>query len=192
MLSTNGLQDWQAIQSGDEQAFERMFKGHYQSLCSFANSFLGDIDEAEEIVQQIFYSLWTKRNSIEVNSTLKSYLYKAVHNSSLNKIKQGKVRQLYADSYKANTDVTTHSTTDIVQGKELEAIINDAIAELPEQCGIVFKMSRFGNLKYAEIADELGISVKTVENHMGKALKLMREKLSDYLHVLLLFLILNQ
>lgn len=192
MLSTNGLQDWQAIQSGDEQAFERMFKGHYQSLCSFANSFLGDIDEAEEIVQQVFYSLWTKRNSIEVNSTLKSYLYKAVHNSSLNKIKQGKVRQLYADSYKANADVTTHSTTDIVQGKELEAIINDAIAELPEQCGIVFKMSRFGNLKYAEIANELGISVKTVENHMGKALKLMREKLSDYLHILLLFLILNQ
>jgi RNA polymerase sigma-70 factor (ECF subfamily) len=153
---------------------------------------LGDIDEAEEIVQQVFYSLWTKRESIEVNSTLKSYLYKAVHNSSLNKIKQGKVRQLYADSYKATANDTTYSTTDIVQGKELEAIINDAIAELPEQCGVVFKMSRFGNLKYAEIADELGISVKTVENHMGKALKLMREKLKDYLHVLIWFLIFNQ
>lgn len=191
-MGTNGIQDWQAIRNGDERAFEQMFKGHYQSLCSFANSFLGDIDEAEEIVQQVFYSLWAKRESIEVNSTLKSYLYKAVHNSSLNKIKQGKVRQLYADGYKATANVTTHSTTDIVQGKELEAIINDAIAELPEQCGVVFKMSRFGNLKYAEIADELNISVKTVENHMGKALKLMREKLKDYLHVLIWFLIFNQ
>ena len=169
-----------------------MFKGHYQNLCSFANSFLGDIDEAEEIVQQVFYSLWTKRESIEVNSTLKSYLFKAVHNSSLNKIKQGKVRQLYADDYKSHANVTTHSTTDVVQGKELEAIINDAIAELPEQCGVVFKMSRFGNLKYAEIADELNISVKTVENHMGKALRLMRDKLKDYLHILIWFLIFNQ
>jgi RNA polymerase sigma-70 factor (ECF subfamily) len=99
---------------------------------------------------------------------------------------------MYADSYKATANNATHSTSDIVQGKELEAIINDAIAELPEQCGVVFKMSRFGNLKYAEIADELGISVKTVENHMGKALKLMREKLKDYLHVLIWFLIFNQ
>jgi RNA polymerase sigma-70 factor (family 1) len=191
-LNTNGIQDWQAIRGGDERAFEQMFKGHYQSLCSFANSFLGDMDEAEEIVQQVFYSLWTKRESIEVNSTLKSYLFKAVHNSSLNKIKQGKVRQLYADDYKSHANVTTHSTTDVLQGKELEAIINDAIAELPEQCGVVFKMSRFGNLKYAEIADELNISVKTVENHMGKALRLMREKLSDYLHILIWFLIFNQ
>ncbi len=191
-MNTNGIQDWQAIRGGDERAFEQMFKGHYQSLCSFANSFLGDMDEAEEIVQQVFYSLWTKRESIEVNSTLKSYLFKAVHNSSLNKIKQGKVRQLYADDYKSHANVTTHSTTDVLQGKELEAIINDAIAELPEQCGVVFKMSRFGNLKYAEIADELNISVKTVENHMGKALRLMREKLSDYLHILIWFLIFNQ
>lgn len=191
-MNTNGIQDWQAIRGGDERAFEQMFKGHYQNLCSFANSFLDDMDEAEEIVQQVFYSLWTKRESIEVNSTLKSYLFKAVHNSSLNKIKQGKVRQLYADDYKSHANVTTHSTTDVLQGKELEAIINNAIAELPEQCGVVFKMSRFGNLKYAEIADELNISVKTVENHMGKALRLMRDKLKDYLHILIWFLIFNQ
>lgn len=149
------------------------------------------MDEAEEIVQQVFYSLWTKRESIDITSTLKSYLYKAVHNSSLNKIKQGKVRQMYAEHQKATAITETHSSSQILQGKELEALINNAIDELPEQCGIVFRMSRFGNMKYAEIADELNISVKTVENHMGKALKLMREKLKDYLHLIILLLLLN-
>jgi RNA polymerase sigma-70 factor, ECF subfamily len=190
-LGINAANDWQAIRNGDEKAFELMFKGHYQSLCNFACSFLGDMDEAEEIVQQVFYSLWAKRGSLDINTTLKAYLFKAVHNSSLNKIKQGKVRQLYANSYKATANVETHTSGQLLQGKELEGLINDAIAELPEQCGIVFKMSRFGNLKYAEIADELDISVKTVENHMGKALKLMRDKLKDYLHILIWVLLFN-
>ena len=149
------------------------------------------MDEAEEIVQQVFYSLWAKRGSLDINTTLKAYLFKAVHNSSLNKIKQGKVRQLYANNYKATANVETHTSGQLLQGKELEALINEAIAELPEQCGVVFKMSRFGNLKYAEIADELNISVKTVENHMGKALKLMRDKLKDYLHILIWVLLFN-
>lgn len=190
-MGTNGTIEWQAIQAGDEQVFEQVFKSHYAGLCNFANTFLGDMDEAEEIVQQVFYSLWAKRGSIDVNSTLKSYLFKAVHNSSLNKIKQGKVRQLYADDYKGHATVESHSASQLMQGKELEGLIHQAIDELPEQCGMVFKMSRFGNMKYAEIADELGISVKTVENHMGKALKLMRDKLKDYLHVLIWILLFN-
>lgn len=190
-MSTNGATDWQAIRNGDEKAFELMFKSHYRSLCNFACSFLGDMDEAEEIVQQVFYTLWAKREGIDVTSTLKSYLFKAVHNSSLNKIKQGKVRQMHAEHVKHTESEESHSTTQILQGKELEKIINAAIDELPEQCCIVFRMSRFGNMKYQEIADELGISVKTVENHMGKALKLMREKLKDYLHLLILLMFLN-
>ncbi len=190
-MSTTVAYDWHAIRNGDEKAFELMFKGHYKSLCNFACSFIGDMDEAEEIVQQVFYSLWAKRESIDITSTLKAYLFKAVHNSSLNKIKQGKVRHMYAEHQKATANVESPSSSQILQGKELEALINTAIDELPEQCGIVFRMSRFGNMKYSEIAEELDISVKTVENHMGKALKLMREKLKDYLHILILFLLLN-
>lgn len=190
-MSTNGASEWQAIRNGDEKAFELVFKSHYGSLCNFAKSFLGDMDDAEEVVQQVFYQLWTKREGIDITSTLKSYLFKAVHNSSLNKIKQGKVRQLYSDHVKATASEEVHSTTQLLQGKELEVIINNAIDELPEQCGAVFRMSRFGNMKYQEIADELGISVKTVENHMGKALKLMREKLKDYLQILILLMFLN-
>jgi RNA polymerase sigma-70 factor (family 1) len=174
-----------ALQQGDEQVFEKIFKHYYQRLCSYANSILNDMDEAEECVQQMFLNLWEKKSAVTVTVSLKSYLYRAVHNAALNRIKHGKVRQLYADEYVRNTSEVTEHTNLPFEKNELQVQISKAISQLPEQCRMVFKLSRFENMKYQEIADHLGISIKTVENHMGKALKIMREQLRDYLPVII-------
>ena len=174
-------QYWQLISQGDKKVYEQVFRTYYQALCNYACSVIKDMDEAEEVVQNVFYTIWNKREVLQVTASIKSYLYRAVHNDCLNKLKHGKVKTLYAEEYKSHANGGFDSSTNVLEAKELNKQINTAIDSLPEQCGLVFKLSRFENLKYAEIAEQLGISVKTVENHMGKALKIMREKLKDYL-----------
>jgi RNA polymerase sigma-70 factor (family 1) len=174
-------QYWQLISEGDKKAYEHVFHTYYQSLCNYACSMLKDIDEAEEVVQNVFFNIWSKRESLQINTSIKSYVYRAVHNDSLNKIKHGKVRAVYAEDYKSSMSGGFEDSAKLLDAKELGKQINAAIAGLPEQCGNVFRLSRFENLKYSEIAEQLNISVKTVENHMGKALKILRGELKDYL-----------
>lgn len=183
---------WQRIQNGDKQVFEQVFKSYYQLLCNYACATVKDMDEAEEIVQNTFYNIWNKREGLEVRTSLKSYLYRSVHNDCLNKIKHAKVKQMYAVDYKATVSMGYEDASKQLHGKELSAMINKAIDSLPEQCGNVFKLSRFENMKYNEISEHLGISVKTVENHMGKALRLLREQLKDYLPGLIFLLNIDQ
>jgi len=164
------------------------FKTYYQSLCNYAFSFIQDRDEAEEIVQSAFLSVWEKRETLDIRTSLKSYLYTMVRNTSLNVIKHEKIKQKYVGEALAVEDRSYEGVSQKILSSELEDKIQQAMASLPEQCRLVFKMSRFEELKYSEIADQLQISVKTVENQMGKALKIMREQLKDYLPALILFL----
>ncbi|WP_317896757.1 RNA polymerase sigma-70 factor [Aurantibacillus circumpalustris] len=180
-VQLNEQEYWQNVSRGDKKAFEQLFNTHYQPLCNYAYSLLKDIDEAEEVVQNTFFNVWSKRETLQITTSFKSYIYRAVHNDSLNKIKHGKVKASYATDYKSSMSGGFDSSSQILEAKELGKQINEAIASLPEQCGNVFKLSRFENLKYSEIAEQLEISVKTVENHMGKALKILRSQLKDYL-----------
>jgi len=184
-------QYWQLISEGDKKAYEQLFRAYYQILCNYSCSLLKDKDEAEEVVQTIFYNLWNKRESLQINISVKSYLYRAVHNDSLNKLKHKKVRNSYADDYKTYATVSSAGGQQILEAKELNREISEAIESLPEQCRLVFRLSRFEQLKYAEIAAQLDISVKTVENHMGKALKLLRVRLKDFLSLLFTMLFFN-
>jgi RNA polymerase sigma-70 factor (family 1) len=179
-LQINGQTYWPLIKQGDKKAFETVFKTYYQLLCNYACSIIKDMDEAEEVVQNVFYTVWKKREELEIDS-VKAYLYRAIHNDCLNKIKHAKIKMSYAQDYKNTTQAGLDSSTQLMNAKELSTKIHQAIDSLPEQCGLVFRLNRFENKKYAEIANELGISVKTVENHMGKALKIMRGQLKDYL-----------
>jgi RNA polymerase sigma-70 factor (ECF subfamily) len=111
-----------------------------------------------------------------------------VRNACLNTIKHEKVKKLYADQEKLAGEPIHEAVSEGLLTTELETRILNAIQVLPEQCRLVFQLSRFEELKYQEIADQLSISVKTVENHMGKALKIMREELKDYLPLFILFL----
>lgn len=178
----------ETLQLGNESAFEMIFRTYYQPLCRYAYSFLQDKEEAEEVVQASFITVWEKRNNLTIETSLKSYLYRMVRNSCLNVIKHEKVKQQHVAHELAVSEVSYESVSQKVQAAELEIRITEAMKTLPEQCRLVFQLSRFEELKYQEIADQLQISVKTVENHMGKALKLMREQLKDYLPLFLIFM----
>ena len=171
-------------------AVEELFTTYYQQLCNYACYFLKDMDESEEVVQGIFYQLWEKRNSTEITTSIKSYLFASVRNNCLNRIKHMKIRNEYRDNVIRSSEKSSDNAMHKVISKELEEQIKKAIDGLPEQCGVIFKLSRHADLKYAEIADHLEISVKTVENQMGKALKILREKLKVYL-ILLIFIFIN-
>lgn len=177
-----------ALQGGSESAIEMLFKTYYKPLCNYAYSFLNDKDEAEEVVQATFINLWDKRQSIEIQTSLKSYLYRMVRNASLNVIKHVKVKQTHAKHEMTSGEPMHEDVAQSVISSELEQKIYEAMKVLPEQCRLVFQLSRFEELKYSEIAEQLEISVKTVENHMGKALRIMRDQLKAYLPLFLIFI----
>lgn len=174
------------FKSGDVKSFEQIFNALYKVLVNYAQGMLRDWDEAEDKVQQVFVNLWEKKEVLDVHTSLRAYLYKAVHNACLNRIKQEKVRTEHAKVIQMTQN--NNSTQHGVEEKELRLKIDEALNLLPEQCGRIFKMSRFDQLKYQEIADELGLSLKTIENQMTKALRIMREQLKDHLPQLILLL----
>lgn len=182
------LDRFKAIKEGDETAFEMIFRTYYEPLCNYAYSFLLDRDEAEEIVQAAFIAVWEKKENIIIETSLKSYLYRAIRNSCLNAIKHSKIKRKHAEEAVFTSDRSHDLVSQSVISAELDQKIGDALLALPEQCRLVFKMSRFEELKYAEIADQLNISVKTVENQIGKALKIMREQLKEYLPILVILM----
>jgi RNA polymerase sigma-70 factor, ECF subfamily len=179
---------FESLKAGDITAFEMLFRTFYQPLCNYAFTFVQDHDDAEEIVQSTFLMVWEKKEVLEIRTGVKPYLYAMVRNACLNVIKHEKVKQQHAAVEMMMGERSVESVTRTVMASELEAKIYRAMEALPEQCRLVFKLSRFEELKYAEIAAQLNISIKTVENHMGKALKIMREQLKDYLPVLLVLM----
>lgn len=178
----------EALVAGDITAFEMIFRTYYQPLCNYAYTFLQDKENAEEIVQSTFLNVWEKRETLSIRTAVKPYLYAMVRNACLNVIKHEKIKQKHAVEELAIGVHSYDSVSHTVAGSELELKIQQAMEQLPEQCRLVFKLSRFEELKYSEIADQLNISIKTVENHMGKALKIMREQLKDYLPLLLVLM----
>jgi RNA polymerase sigma-70 factor (ECF subfamily) len=165
-----------------------LFKTHYQPLCRYANTYLKDPDGAEEVVQAAFIGFWEKRAGISIETSLKSYLYRAVRNACLNELKHEQVKQKYLAGQNHEGEKTSAPSDQIAIHEELEDQVRKAIDRLPEQCRLIFTMSRFEELKYQEIADQLNLSVKTVENQMGKALKLMRISLKEYLPLIALLM----
>jgi RNA polymerase sigma-70 factor, ECF subfamily len=178
----------ETLKAGDITAFEMLFRTYYQPLCNYAFTFVQDHDEAEEIVQSTFMQVWEKRKTLEIRTAVKPYLYAMVRNACLNVLKHEKVKQQHVAVEMAFGERSIESVSRTVMASELESRIYKAMEVLPEQCRLVFKLSRFEELKYAEIAEQLAISIKTVENHMGKALKIMREQLKDYLPLLLVLM----
>ena len=176
------------LRAGDIAAFEMLFSTYYQSLCNYAYTFVRDREEAEEVVQSAFTNVWEKRDSLSIHTGVKPYLYAMVRNACLNQLKHEKIKQQHAAMEIAVGERASESVSRTVEASELETRILEAMSKLPEQCRLVFKLSRFEDLKYAEIADQLNISIKTVENQMGKALRVMREQLKDYLLFLIVLI----
>lgn len=174
----------------DKAAFEELFRSYFTPLCSFAQKFVNDSDEAKDIVHNVFINLWTKRDEIDIGSSLKSYLFQGVQNRSLNYIRDNK-RLVQFDTPQSEAELNNYlESRDHLESSEAESRINSALDGLPEKCKEIFLMNRFDGFKYREIAEKLNISIKTVETQMSRALKTLREKLSDMITVLV-FLLLN-
>jgi len=182
----------QGLQTGNEAAFETIFRSYYVRLCNFAYSFLDDKDESEEVVQSTFLTIWEKHESIDIQISLKSYLYRAVHNSCLNRIKHLKVRSLHNEYAKGREQTFNEDASEKLISKELEHQIEVAIGSLPPKCAMVFRLSRFESMSYAEIAEQMDTSIKTVENQMIKALRILRVELKDYLPALIWLLFMRK
>ena len=170
-----------AFSRGDERAFEQLFKEYYDATCRYVMRVIRDSDTTEEIVQSTFVNLWEKRELIRADISFKSYLFRSAYNTALNYIKHQKVVSNYVAKKQEKIELVQQNYVSHQPDFELQKKITDAINELPPQCQKVFRLSREEGLKYHEIADELGISKKTVEVHMGKALKMLRLRLKEYL-----------
>jgi RNA polymerase sigma-70 factor (ECF subfamily) len=178
-----------SLNKDSEEAFESVFKTHFKGLYAYACTLIRDSIMAEEIVQNIFFKLWEKNEELAIRESVAGYLYRAVYHESLNYLKHLKVREAY-HHYAMNQEQSGNNSLHNLELKELEERLSAALSELPEKCRTIFQMSRFEELKYHEIAERLELPVKTVENQMGKALKLLRLKLIDFLPVsFLLFLL---
>jgi len=167
---------------GDFRIFEYVFRKHYEMLCRYAIRIINDGTEAEEIVQDLFYSLWEKRQSLKIDISLKSYLFAAVHNRCMKYIRHRNVEEKYRSEHPANT-VEAESPETYAYSEELNEILERTLKSLPQKCSTIFRMNRFEGLKYSEIAAKLSVSVKTVEANMGRALKILRKNLKDYTEV---------
>lgn len=168
-----------SIHGGDIKAFENLFRSIYPALCGYSNKMLNNAEEAEEVVQDIFYTLWKNREQLNIKVSIKSYLYKSVYNKCLNLIEHKNVIYKYVDSYKQTT-VQSYSPEDAMQESEIYLVYTNTLKKLPDRCQQIFQMSRDYGFKYTEIAEKLTISVKTVEANMGRALKAFRLSFAEY------------
>lgn len=170
-------------------AFRELFVASYGNLHRYAYTMLKNEAAAEDVVQAVFARLWEKRAEMVSDAGVRSYLYRSVHNRCLNELRHQRQGDRYA-TYKTagrRTEASHWQPQEQVAAKELETRIAAAMASLPEQCRLVFVKSRQEGRKYAEIAADMGISVKTVEAQMSKALRMLRLQLQDYLVCLIIF-----
>jgi len=178
------------ISSLNKDAFEKLFMEYFKPLVSFAFKFVKDVDDAKSIVHDVFMKLWEKREEIDLERSVKSYLFTSVNNRSLNFIRDNK--KFTNDEFIADIQHDEHwEPADEMSAVEIQKKVEATLENVSPKVKQVFIMSRNEGLKYKEIAEKLEISVKTVETHMSVALKALRENLKEYLTVLLLFLLSN-
>lgn len=170
----------------DEQLLEQLFKQHFRELSHFAFGYVKDSEIAREIVQDSFVSLWLKRDTIDPEREVKSYLSTTVRNKCLNHLRDNRKFSKELIDLEQVAGAIPFTQPDNLDHKDLQDQIDTAIAELPEKCREVFILSRYENLRYQEIATQLNISVKTVETQITKALRHLRARLAPYLSLLLI------
>jgi RNA polymerase sigma-70 factor (family 1) len=155
-------------------SFRQAFYQHYQSLCQYAFTLVKDTHACEDIVQEMFLRVWDKKQELIGTEELRYYLFTAVRNNCLTHIE--KTKKTILTDYSGEEIIAEQTTTIAEKSKEpdFNALVGEALDRLPPKCREVFVMNRLGKLTYQQVADTLGISIKTVENQMGKALKMMR------------------
>ncbi|TVQ73408.1 MAG: RNA polymerase sigma-70 factor [Balneolaceae bacterium] len=173
-----GLVD--AVKHGDKDAFARLYRRYFSELCDISFYVTRDKEVAKELVQDTFLVIWEKRKDWQPKGSIRSYLFRAVKNRSLDYLKHVRVERGWKKMHQR--DITeSDAGEEAMSQKELAAAIDRSVDELPEKCRIIFIMNRNQGFTYGEIAEIQGISQKTVETQIGRALKKLRESLSRHL-----------
>ena len=168
------------LKANDESAFQEIFRQHYPSVCKAIRRFIRELSTVEDLAQDVFVRFWEKRHQIEIKTSIGAYIHRMAINEALSFLrKQKKFQQDNIDDFSFSNKES--SSIEVMEGEELQVKIKNAIDSLPPKCRTVFLLSRHEELSYKEIAAKLEISVKTVENQMGKALRVMRMHLKDHL-----------
>ena len=168
------------LRAGETSAFDAIFRANYALLVRVAESMLRERATAEEIAQDVMLELWRRREALEVTESVRGYLLQATRNRALNALRHRAIERR-SEPQLIEGAGRFPSTDAAAREGEIEVALQAAVAELPDRCRQVFELSRVEGLKYAEIAGRLGISVKTVEVQMGKALRILRERLKAWL-----------
>lgn len=177
---------WRIALKDDEEAFRSLFFEFFSSLCVFAHRYVEDWDTCEDLVQDTFFKIWKNRKSIEINTSSRNFLITSVRNSCIDYLRKQDSARAWQE--KEIKDKTEYTSDDLYSHIELEQMLTTALSKLPGNVREVFEMNRFEGKTYKEIAEEKNISVKTVEAHMTKALKVLRIELRDYLPLIILLL----
>jgi RNA polymerase sigma-70 factor, ECF subfamily len=185
-LETADIRILKNIKNNSETAFDELFRKYYKKLVYFALKVVKNHDTANEVVQDLFVNFWEKRQQLEPKISLQAYLYRAVYNNCVHSIK--KEKQIQGNELNQINE-PVEDFNNLLESTELELKIYALIDKLPTECQRIFKLSRFEELKYQEIANQLSLSVKTVETQMSRALKFLRLNLSDYIKVLIFILL---
>lgn len=174
------------IKEGNKTAFDILFNSYYTALCKFAYSICLHSEHSEEIVQQVFIKLWEQACCININSSVKAYLFQCVRNTALNLLKSEQTRKKY--EYKPEQLIYDAPSSNLNHKQILafKAALLDAVDKLPDKCKEIFCLCKYGNFTYKETSEILSISVKTVENQMTIAMKklhlIMKDSIAEILH----------
>lgn len=169
------------IRAGDERALEEVFRAHYAGMATFVQRYVLAPDVAEELVQDIFLKLWSRREQLSEIESFKTYLYRAVRNQALNWLRRRKLERRWEEEHGEESEPASLAAADDgAAEEEVTVAVREAIDRLPPRCREIFLLSRDGGLTYNDIARTLEISVKTVETQMGRALKSLRMTLASY------------
>lgn len=177
---------WDQIKTGEKKAFEVLFKIVYPQLCLFSKQFTRNMDDAREVVQELFIYLWENKEKIRDIASVKPYVYSALKFNSIRKYNDASIRGIEINDISENE--LSFDFHDQVEYAELQYAIFQTIEQLPPQCRKVFELSRFEKMTYKQIAEKLGISIKTVEAQISKALRNLQKTLDKYLITIILFI----
>lgn len=186
------------LQNGNEETYVLLFRKYYVSLCAYSRKYVGRKDVAEEIVSAVFFKIWENRKTLKIKESLKAYLFQAVCNNSLSYLrdlkKEESLEEYFSDTSFENFGFITALDEEKESGLYMENMslkIEEAVQQLPQQQQNAFRLKRFEGKKNKEVAQIMGISVKTVEMHLSKAMFTLRDKLKNYLPAFLLFILLK-
>ncbi len=193
-MNDQGIENEQVLlallKKGDEKVYAYLFKAFYQALFNYAGRIVHDVDFAHDIVQGVFCRFYENRKKIMIEGTLKSYLYRSVYNSCLDTLKHEKVKNIYNDRVLLDfylKDIALAPEVELnLRREEIRKAIESSINKLPERCRQIFVMSKIEEKSNQEIANELEISIKTVETQMRIALTKLRKDLGWLYYVIFL------